>query len=94
MIYLRAVITKHIMGAEEVDTGSILKTIWDPSCLALREETEDVREKLEELLPDSEIASGGEIIRTIDDVEAQTEEQKHDIGEIFDNLEIGHKYLD
>ena len=93
IIDLRAVITRHITGAEEVDTGSILKTIRDPSCLALREQTEDITEKLEELLPDSETASGGDIIKTIDDVEALTEEQKHDIGEIFDNLEIAHEYL-
>ena len=93
IIDLRAVIMKHITGAEEVDTGSILKTIRDPTCLALREQTEDVIEKLEEILPDSETASGGEIIKTIDDVEALTEEQKHDIGEIFNNLEIAHEYL-
>ena len=75
IIDLRAVITKHITGTEEVDAGSIFKTIWDPSCLALREQTEDVMEKLEELLPDSETASRGEIIKTIEDVEALTEEQ-------------------
>ena len=62
------------MGAEEVDTASILKTIWDPSCLVLREQTEDVMEKLEELQPHSETASRGEIIKTIEDVEALTEE--------------------
>ena len=93
IIDLRAEIMKHITGTEEVDTGSILKTIRDPTCLALREQTEDIIEKLEEILPDSETASGRDIIKTIDDVEALTEEQKHDIGELFDNLEIAHKYL-
>ena len=93
IIDLRAVITKHITGTEEVDTASILKTIQDLSCLVLREQTEDIMEKLEELLPDSETASGGDIIKTIEDVEALTEEQKHDIGEIFNNLEIAHEYL-
>ena len=93
IIDLRAEITKDITGVEEVDTGSILKMIRDPTCLALGEQTEDVIEKLEEILPDSETASGGEIIKTIDDVEVLTEEQKHDIGEIFDNLEIAHENL-
>ena len=93
IIDLRAEITKHIIGTEEVDTGSILKTIRDPTCLALREQTDDIIEKLEEILPDSETTSGGDIIKTIDDVEALTKEQKQDIGEIFDNLEIAHKYL-
>ena len=59
----------------------------------MRTNRRHVIEKLEELLPDSETVSGGEIIKTIDNVEALTEEQKHDIGEIFDNLEIAHEYL-
>ena len=93
IIDLKTHITKHITGTEEVDAGGILKTIRDPTCLTLREQTEEVREKLEEILPDSEIPSGRDIIKNIDDVEALKEQQKHDIGEIFDNLEIAHEYL-
>ena len=88
IIDLRTVIMKHITSAEDMDTGTILKTIRDPTCLALGEQTEAIIEKLEEILPDLEIASGGDILKAIDDVEALMEEQKHDIGEIFDNLEI------
>ena len=93
IIYLRAEIVKQITGAEEVDTGSILKSIQDPTCLALREQTEEVIAKLEEILPESETASGGDLIKTIDDVETLMKEQQHDIAEVFDNLEIAHEYL-
>ena len=93
IIDLRAEIVKQITGTEEVDTGSILKSIRDPTCLALREQTEEVIEKIEEILPESETASGGDVIKTIDDVEALTKEQQHEIAEIFDNLEIAHEYL-
>ena len=90
---LKTHITNYISGTEEVDTNGLLKTIRDPTCLILREQTEEVRKKLEEILPDSDIPSGRDIIRNIDDVEALNEQQKHDIGEIFDNLEIAHEYL-
>ena len=93
IIDLRAEIVKQITGAEEVDTGTILKSIWDPTCLALREQTEEVITKPEEILPESETASGGDVIKSIDDVEALTQERQHDIIEIFNNLEIAHEYL-
>ena len=70
-----------------------MKSIQDPTCLALREQTEEVIAKLEEILLESETASGGDVIKSIHDVEALTKEQQHDIAEIFDNLEIAHEYL-
>ena len=51
VIDLKTQITNYIPGTEEVDTNGILNTICDPSCLILREQTEEVREKLEEIVP-------------------------------------------
>ena len=93
VIDLKAQITNHISGAEEVDPKGILNTIRDPSCLILREPTEEVREKLEEIVPDSDIPSGKDILQDIEDVGTLNEQQKSDIGEVFDNLEIAHEYL-
>ena len=90
---LKTEIIKQIPGTEEVDTKSILKSIRDPSCLAVREQMEEVIAKLEEVLPESETASGEEVIKSIDELEALTKEQRHDIVEVFNNLEIAHKYL-
>ena len=90
---LKTEIVKHIPSTEEADTGSILKSIWDPSCLAMREQVEEVLAKLEEVLPDSDTASGKEVIESIEKLEPLTKEQRHDIGEVFDNLEIAHEYL-
>ena len=59
----------------------------------MREQTEEVREKLEEIIPDPDIPSGKDIIKDIEDVGALNEQQKRDIGEIFENLEIAHEYL-
>ena len=93
VIDLKTQIANHIPGAEEVDPNGILNTIRDPSCLILREPTEEVREKLEEIVPDSDIPSGKDIIQDIEGVGTLNEQQKRDIGEIFDNLEIAHEYL-
>ena len=93
IIDLKTQITNYIPGTEEVDPNGILNTIRDPSCLILREQTEEVREKLEEIVPDSDIPSGKDIIKDIEDVGTLNEQQKRDIGEIFDNLEIAHEYL-
>ena len=78
---------------EEADTGCILRAIWDPSCLAMRKQTEEIEAKLEEILPESDIISSEEIIRDIDEVEPLTKEQRQDIGEVFENLEIAHEHL-
>ena len=93
VIDLKTQITNYTPGAEDVDPNGILNTIHDPSCLILRELTEEVREKLEEIVPDSDIPSGKDIIQDIEDVGTLNEQQKHDIGEVFDNLEIAHEYL-
>ena len=84
---------KQIPGTEEADTRCILRVIWDPSFLAARKPTEEVEAKLEEIVPESDIISGEEIIRDIDEVEPLTKEQRQDIGEVFENLEIAHKHL-
>ena len=90
---LKIEIVKQIPSTEEADTVSILKSIQDPSCLAVREQMEEVIAKLEEILPESNTTSGKEVIESIDELEPLTKEKRHDIGEVFDNLEIAHKYL-
>ena len=59
----------------------------------MRNPTEEAREKLEEVDPDSDIPSGKDIVQDIEKMGTLNEQQKHDIGEIFENLEIAHEYL-
>ena len=84
VIDLTAHITNHIPGVEEVDPKGILNTIRDPSCLILRKQTEEVREKLEEIILESDILRGKDIIQDIEDMGTINEQQKNDIGEVFD----------
>ena len=65
----------------------------DPACLAIQKQTEEIEEKLEELMPEIDIPSGEDVIEKIDEIEALTTEQKNDIGELFENLEVTHKHL-
>ena len=90
---LTAHITNHIPSAAEVDPKGILSSIRDPSCLILRDQTEEVRQKLEEIIPESDIPRGKDIIQDIEGMGIINEQQKNDIGEIFENLEIAHEYL-
>ena len=93
VVELATHITNHIPGAEEVDPKGILNTIRDPSCLILRAQTEEEREKLEEIIPESDIPRGKDVIQDIENMGSINEQQKNDIGEVFDNLEIAHEYL-
>ena len=90
---LKLAMIKQIPGADEVDTRCILRAIWDPSCLAMRKQTEEIETKLEEILPKSDIISGKEIIRHIDEVEPLTKERRQNIGEVFEDLDITHEHL-
>ena len=65
IIDLKTEIVKQIPGTEEVDTRSILKLIQDPSCLAMREQTEEVIAKLKEVLPESDTTSSKEVIESM-----------------------------
>ena len=86
-------IADHIPSTEEVDPVGILNTIRDPSCLILRNPTEEAIEKLEEVDPDADIPRGEDMVQEIEKMGTLNEQQKHDIGEIFKNLEIAHEYL-
>ena len=90
---LKVEVVKQIPGVDEADTIAILKSIWDPSCLAMREQTKEVVAKLEEILPESDTTSGNVVIEDINEVEPLTKEQRQDIGEVFDNLKITHEHF-
>ena len=90
---LTAHIANHIPSAVEVDPKGILSSIRDPSCLILRDQTEEVRQKLEEIIPESDIPRGKDIIQDIEGMGIINKQQKNDIVEIFENLEIAHEYL-
>ena len=90
---LKLAMIKQIPGAEEADTRCILRAMRDPSCLAVRKQTKEIEAKLEEILPESDIISGEEIIRDIDEVEPLTKEQRQDIWEVFENPDIAHEHL-
>ena len=89
---LKEAMEKVVPGVE-ADTGAILKSIQDPTCLAIQRQMEEVEAKLEELMPDEDIPEGKSIIENISKIEELTEQQRQDISEVFENLEVAHKHL-
>ena len=90
---LKQAMEKVIPGTEEAVTGSILKAIWDPTCLAIQRQTEEVEAKLEELMPDEDIPESKNIIQDNGKIEELTEQQRQDISEVFKNLDVAHEHL-
>ena len=54
---------------------------------------EEVEAKLEDLMPDEDILDGINSIESIRKIEELMELQRHDISEVFENLEVAHEHL-
>ena len=50
-------------------------------------------QKLEELIQPAEIPFGRDVASNIDELEPLTDEQREQIGELFDNMEVAHEHL-
>ena len=55
--------------------------------------TEENVQMLEEMIPPSEIPLGRVVASNIDELEPLTDEQRDQIGELFDDMEVAHKHL-
>lgn len=82
-----------ILGIDKADAEAILKAVRDPTCLTIQKQTEEIEAKLEELIPDEDILEGGNIIEDIDEIEELMAQQRQDISEVFENLEVAHEHL-
>ena len=63
----------------------ILRSIKDPTCLAIRPHSEEVEGLLEEIIPNEDIPSGGSIIRSIPDETILSDQDKQLIGKLSRN---------
>ena len=86
-------ITTVMLGMVEANPMIVLRAVREPSCLAIGAYTEEVEEKLEELMTVAEIPSGESVATKIDKMETLDNEQKAQIGKLFEDMEITHKHL-
>ena len=80
-------------GMEDADHTIMLAAVKDPSCLAIHPHTDENQQKLEDMIPLTEIQKGEDVVADIDSLEPITEEQKRQISEIFEDLELAHEQL-
>lgn len=72
---------------------NILKSVKDPTCLAIHPYMEESEEKLEEMMPTEEIPSGKSVAAQMHDMEPLNDEQRMQMAELFDNVEVMHNHL-
>ena len=82
-------ITGVMLGMEEANAMTVLKSVKDPSSLAICPYTEES----EELMPMEEIPSSKSMVAKIHDMEPLSDEQRMQIAELFDDMEVTHDHL-
>ena len=72
---------------------TILRSIPNCTCTALRDRSEEHEQYLEDIMPDEDIPEGEKIVADVSQVKALTYDQKELIVSLFDNLSITHEHL-
>ena len=74
---------------------AIVNTVWasikDPTCLTLRPVSEEIEKILEEMMPPEDITPGKTVMEQAEQKGPLSEEQVHQIAELFENLEVVHE---
>ena len=61
--------------------------------MAIRPQTDENLQKLEELMPPDEIPRGTDVASSIHEMEPLSDEQREQIGELFDDMEVAHEHI-
>ena len=78
---------------DDADPTIVLAAVKDPSSLAICLHTDENQQKLEDMMPLTEIWSGEDVAVDIDNLEPLTEEQRRQISELFEDMELVHEQL-
>ena len=93
IIDCKITITTVMPGMEDTDHTAVLAAVKDPSCLAICPHTDENQQKLQDMMPLTEIQKGEDVVKDIDSLEPITEEQKRQISELFEDLELAHEQV-
>ena len=86
-------ITTVMPGMEDVDPTIMLAAVKDPSCLAICPHTDENQQRLEDMMPLTEIWKGEDVVADIVNLEPLTEEQRRQISELFEDMELACEQL-
>ena len=89
---VKLAIVKITPYMEETKEMSVLKAIKDTSCMALMPPNSDREEQLEAMMP-VEAPDPKDVLSQAKELGDLTKEQKEQIGELFDDLELAHESL-
>ena len=78
---------------DDANPTIVLEAIKDPSCLAICPHTDESLQNLEYMMSLAEILSGKDVVADIDSLEPLMEEQRRQISELFEDMELAHKQL-
>ena len=87
---MKEVITRVYLSMVEVDIKAVVRSIPDPTCLVMRQQTMEVEGHLEELIPDEDIPEGLWVVMDVSSVKPLMFEQKDMIVSLFDDLAVAH----
>ena len=89
----KTIITMIMPSMAEANPTIVLESIKDPSCLAIHPRTDANIQKLEDMMPPAEVPTGQDVVTIIEDMEPLTDEQRRQISELFEDLELAHEQL-
>ena len=93
IIDCKTTITMVMPPMAEASPTIMLESIKDPSCLAIHPQTDANIQKLEDMMPPAEVPSGQDVATNINDMEPLTDEQRRQISELFEDMELAHEQL-
>ena len=93
IIGCKATITMIMPSMAKANPTIVLESIKDPSCLAIRPRTDVNTQKLEDMMPPAEVPTGQDMVTIVEDMKPLTDEQRRQISELFEDLELAHEQL-
>ena len=90
---IKATLVKATPHMETANVDAVLRAIKDTECTALMASNSDHEEKLEAMMPETEITTLEDLLSGTDDLGDITQDQKELLGEFFEELETAHESI-
>lgn len=87
------IISKVLPQVAKANITTILCSMRNPTCMAIRLRTEEMEQLLEDLMPLKDVPSGSEVASFIEGITPLTDDQRDLLTKLFDDLEVTHEHL-
>ena len=93
MKHFKIIITKIVPTVAEPNIITIICSINNPTCLALRPRTEEMEEMLEDMMLLEDNPSRNVVASSEEEIAPLTDDPRDILVELFDNLEVAHEHI-